>query len=204
MMAIIRGVVLIYTGGKEITLLFDDPAKEAAYKFFGGGKIFFLPVPLLLMVSILILFFVILRFTPFGRHICAIGSNEQSAITSGLNVSRIKIAVFALVGLTAGIAAVIRTSQLSGVSAGTAGLGLELEAISVVVLGGTSLAGGRGKLFGTMLAAILVAVAYNGLNLHETQIFYQYLVLGLILILAVSLDGLRRRFYQPAGIWYQG
>ena len=202
MMAIVRGVALIYTKGREINII-TEPAKEAAYKFFGGGYLFSLPVPMLLMILVFIIFYIILNHTAFGRHVCAVGSNEQAAVYSGLNVDRIKIIVFALVGLTAAISAIIQTSQLMGVNSGTSGLGFELQAIAVVVLGGTSLNGGRGKLFGTMAGAILVAIANNGLNLHNTPIFYQYLVFGLILLLAVSMDGLKNKFYTPPGAWAQ-
>jgi ribose transport system permease protein len=202
MMTIVRGAALIYTKGRDINII-TEPAKEAAYKFFGGGYIFSLPVPMVLMAAVFVIVYIILNHTAFGRHICAVGSNEQAAIYSGLNADKIKIAVFAIVGLTTAIAAVIQTSQLMGVNSGTSGLGFELQVIAVVVLGGTSLRGGRAKLFGTMAGAILVAIANNGLNLHNTPIFYQYLVFGIILLLAVSIDGLKSRFYTPAGAWAQ-
>ncbi len=200
MMTIVRGTALIYSQGREINII-TTPAKEAAYKFFGGGFVFSVPVPMLLMIIIFAVFYVILNHTAFGRHVCAAGSNEEAAVNSGLNVDVIKIIVFALVGLTAGISAVVQTSQLMGVNGGTCGLGFELQAIAVVVLGGTSLSGGRGRLFGTMAGAILVAIVNNGLNLHNTPIFYQYLVFGLILLAAVSMDGLKSKFYTPAGAW---
>jgi len=202
MMTIVRGAALIYTKGRDINVI-TEPAREAAYKFFGGGYIFSLPVPMVIMIAVFVVVYVILSHTAFGRHICAVGSNEQAAIYSGLNVNGIKIAVFTIVGLTAAIAAVIQTSQLMGVNSGTSGLGFELQVIAVVVLGGTSLRGGKAKLFGTMAGAILVAITNNGLNLHNTPIFYQYLVFGLILLLAVSMDGLKNKFYTPAGAWAQ-
>ena len=202
MMTIVRGAALIYTKGRDINII-TEPAREAAYKFFGGGYIFSLPVPMVLMIAVFVVVYVILNHTAFGRHICAVGSNEQAAIYSGLNVDRVKIAVFALVGLTTAIAAVIQTSQLMGVNSGTSGLGFELQVIAVVVLGGTSLKGGKARLFGTMAGAILVAIANNGLNLHNTPIFYQYLVFGIILLLAVSMDGLKNKFYTPAWAWAQ-
>ncbi len=200
MMTIVRGAVLIYTKGRDINII-TEPAGETAYKFLGGGYLFSLPVPMLLMIMIFVIFYIILNHTPFGRHVCAAGSNEQAAVYSGLNVDRIKIIVFALVGLTAAISAIIQTSQLMGVNGGTSGLGFELQVIAVVVLGGTSLNGGRGKLLGTMAGAVLVAIANNGLNLHNTPIFYQYLVFGLILLAAVSIDGLKRKFFTPQGAW---
>jgi ribose transport system permease protein len=202
MMTIVRGAALIYTGGRDINII-TEPAKEAAYKFFGGGYFLSLPVPMVIMMAIFAGFYVILNHTAFGRHVCAVGSNEQAAIYSGLNVDRIKIVVFSIVGLTASISAVIQTSQLMGVNSGTSGLGLELQVIAVVVLGGTSLKGGRGRLFGTMAGAILIALANNGLNLFNAPIFYQYLVFGMILLLAVSIDGLKNRFCTDAGTWAQ-
>jgi ribose transport system permease protein len=203
MMAIVRGGVLLYTRGRDINIIVSG-SKEAAYKFFGGGFFFSLPVPMLIMLAVLIGFYVLLRHTALGRHICAVGSNEEAAVTSGLRVDRIKVVVFTLVGLTAGLASVIQTSQLMGVSGGTSGLGLELEAIAVTVLGGTSLKGGRARLVGTLMGAILLALARNGLNLHGTPHYYQYLVLGVILLLAVSLDGLRSKHLAAAGTWTGG
>lgn len=195
MMAILRGVILIYTQGRDINIIIE-PARQARYKFLGGGQLAGVPTPILIMAALFLIYYVVLRHTRFGRHVCAVGSNEPAARSSGLNVDRIKATVFGLVGLSAAIAAVIQTAQLMGVSGGVSGLGLELEAISVVVLGGTSLNGGRARLFGTMLAAILVAMANNGLNLHNTPSFYQDLALGLILLFAVSIDGLRTRFQK--------
>lgn len=196
-MTIVRGAVLIYTQGRDINII-TDPAKEAAYKFIGGGYLLSVPVPIVLMLAVFAVFYVVLRHTAFGRHVCAVGSNEEAAVASGLAADRIRILIFALVGLTAALSGVIRTSQLMGINGGTAGLGFELEVISVVVLGGTSLRGGQARLFGTMLGAVLVALANNGLNLSDRPIFHQYLVLGLILLLAVSVDGLRGRLTRGA------
>jgi len=109
MMTIVRGIALIYTKGREINIIID-PAKEAAYKFFGGGYLFSLPVPMLLMILVFIIFYIILNHTAFGRHVCAVGSNEEAAVYSGLAVDRIKIIVFTIVGLTAAVSAVIQTS----------------------------------------------------------------------------------------------
>jgi ribose transport system permease protein len=104
--------------------------------------------------------------------------------------------VFALVGATAALSGLIQTAQIKGVSGATAGVTFELQVIAVVVLGGTSLKGGRARLFGTMLGAVLVAVANNALNLCNTPSFYQHLAMGLILLAAVGLDGRRRRGEQ--------
>jgi ribose transport system permease protein len=196
-MAVIRGVVLLYTGGRDITIA---AAKIDRYSVIGGGHLLGVPAPIMLMLFTYALLYVLLRHVPFGRHVCAVGSNAQAALSSGLNVDRILIGVFVLVGATAALSGVIQTSQIKGVSGATAGLTFELQAISVVVLGGTSLKGGRGRLFGTMLGAILVAVANNALNLYNTPAYYQRLVMGMILLLAVAIDGLRRGGPRHLGI----
>lgn len=204
MMTIIRGLVLLYTGGHDINV-FTTPEREASFKFVGGGHLLSVPLPIAVMLLVFVLGSVLLRHTPFGRHVCAVGSNEEAAGNSGLNVALIKTGVFILVGFTAAIAAVIQTSQLMGVNGATAGLGLELQAISVVVLGGTSLSGGKARLFGTMLGAILMALINNGMNLclQTAPVYYQYLVLGLILLMAVALDEWRSRSSGRTRTWME-
>jgi len=190
MMAILRGIVLLFTNGRDINIV---PQKMDAYGFLGGGRLLGVPVPILLMGFVFLGLYGILWYTRFGRHLCAVGSNEDAAACSGLAVDRIRVAVFLVVGLCAAISGMVQTAQIKGVSGASAGLGFELQAISVAILGGTSLQGGRGKLWGTMMAAVLVAMANNALNLYNTPSFYQSLVMGLILLSAVSLDGLRRK-----------
>ena len=148
------------------------------------------------MAVVYALLYVILWHTSFGRHVCAVGSNRQAAVNSGLNADRILIVVFAIVGTTTALSGIIQTSQIKSVSGATAGLTFELQVIAVVVLGGTSLKGGRGRLLGSMEGAILVAMANNALNLYNTPPYYQRLAMGLILLLAVAVDGLRRRGRQ--------
>ena len=190
MMAILRGIVLLFTNGRDINIA---PERMATYGFLGGGRLLGVPVPILLMGAVFLGLYGILWYTRFGRHLCAVGSNEDAAACSGLAVDRIRVTVFLLVGVCAALSGIIQTAQIKGVSGASAGLGFELQAISVAVLGGTSLQGGRAKLWGTMMAAILVAMANNALNLYNTPSFYQSLVMGLILLSAVSLDGLRRK-----------
>jgi ribose transport system permease protein len=192
MMTILRGVVLIYTGSREINII-GSQALEENYKFLGGGQFLSVPMPIIIMIILYITIQFFLSKTAFGRHVCAIGSNEEAAVTSGLSVDKITIIVFGIVGLTAAISAIVRTSQLMGINGSTAGNGFELEVISVVVLGGTSLSGGKARLHGSLLGALLVAATNNALNLYNTPILYQYLVLGMILLFAVLIDGLRSR-----------
>ena len=138
-----------------------------------------------------------MRQTPFGQHICAIGGNEKAAEATGLQVDRVKVAVFMIVSTTAALSGVMLTSQLMIVD-GTLGVGLELQAIAVVVLGGTSLMGGNANMLGSLLAAVLIAVISSALNILKVEPFYQYLALGLLLIIALALDTLRRELIKRA------
>jgi len=136
---------------------------------------------------------VLLKHTSFDRHACAIGGNQAATIVSGINVSRTTIAVFGLVGVTAAISGVMLSSQLMIVDA-TLGTGFELQAITVSVLGGTSLSGGHGNLVGTVFAALLLATIASALNILKVVSFYQYLALGILLIFALAIDTARRAF----------
>jgi ribose transport system permease protein len=139
----------------------------------------------------------ILYHTPFGRHISAVGSNENAARISGVKVDGVKILVYTLVAFTSGVASVIRTSQAL-IGSPSMSPGFVLVALTVTILGGTSLAGGRGNLWGTMLAAIFISMIYYGLNLINVQIFYQMLSVGLVLLLALFIEGLRVRYLAVA------
>jgi ribose/xylose/arabinose/galactoside ABC-type transport system permease subunit len=189
MMTIIRGVALIVAGGRQIVI------HQKVFMEVGTGKTLGVPNPIYIMVVLFVLFYFILYHTPFGRHISAVGSNESAARISGLRVEMIKIFVFVLVSFTAGIAGTIRTSQtLIGIP--TMSPGFVLVAITVTILGGTSLAGGRGNLWGTLFAGVFISMIYYGLNLIGVQIFYQMLSVGLVLILALFIDGIRTRYLE--------
>jgi ribose/xylose/arabinose/galactoside ABC-type transport system permease subunit len=126
-----------------------------------------------------------------------VGSNERAAKISGINVDGVKIGVYALVAFTSGIAATIRTSQtLIGMP--TMSPGFVLVVLTVTILGGTSLAGGKGNLWGTLFAGIFISMVYYGLNLVGVQVYYQMLAVGSILILALFIDGIRRRYLEAA------
>jgi ribose transport system permease protein len=191
MMTIIQGVALLVAGGRMIVIL------QKEFMEVGTGKTLGIPNPIYLMIVFFILFYVILYHTPFGRHISAVGSNENAARISGLRVDAVKIAVYILVAFTSGTASVIRTSQaLIGMPSMASGF--VLVAITVTILGGTSLAGGRGNLWGTLLAAVFISMIYYGLNLINVQIYYQYLSVGLVLLFALFVEGLRVRYLQAA------
>jgi ribose/xylose/arabinose/galactoside ABC-type transport system permease subunit len=188
MMSIVRGVALLVTQGQSVMI-----TRHSEFGLLNNGKIFGLPVPLVIMIIVFIVLSALLKHTPFGRHACAIGGNRAAAIVSGINVDRTTIAVFGLVGVTAAISGVMLSSQLMIVDA-TLGTGFELQAITVSVLGGTSLSGGHGNLVGTIFAALLLATIASALNILKVIAVYQYLALGVLLIFALSIDSARRAF----------
>jgi ribose/xylose/arabinose/galactoside ABC-type transport system permease subunit len=191
MMTIVRGVALLITGGKQIVIA------QKNFMEVGTGKILGVPNPIYIMVVLFVFFYFLLYHTRFGRHIAAVGSNENAARISGLDVNLIKIGVFMLVSVTAAVAGTIRTSQaLIGIP--TMSPGFVLVAITVTILGGTSLSGGRGNLWGTLFAGIFVSMIYYGLNLLAVQIYYQMLSVGVVFILALFIDGIRNRYLEAA------
>ena len=186
MMSVLRGAALLYTDGQSILIMgYDNFASLNTSKVLG------LPMPFIIALATLLVFYILLRHTPFGRHVCAIGGNENAARATGLRIGLTRVIVFGLVGMAAALSGIMLSAQLLFVD-GTLGKGLELQAIAVTVLGGTSLAGGSGILPGTLLGALLIAAINSALNILKVPPFYQYLALGLLLILALSLDTARR------------
>lgn len=192
MMSIVRGAALLYTNGQSVLITgHDDFARLNTDKLLG------IPIPLIIALLTLLVFYILLQHTPFGRHICAIGGNENAALATGLKVDRITVIVFSLVGLTAALSGVMLSAQLMIVD-GTLGAGFELQAIAISVLGGTSLAGGSGNLPGTLLGALLLAAINSALNILKVPAFYQYAALGALLVFALALDTLRRMLIKRA------
>lgn len=145
------------------------------------------PVPVVWMLLLFAGLWFVLKKTIFGRHVYATGGNEESARLSGVKVDRVKIWVYTLSGALSAMAGVVLTSRLNSAQP-TAGAGYELDAIAAVVLGGTSLTGGRGWIFGTLIGALLIGVLNNGLNLLGVSSFYQQVIKGVVILLAVLLD----------------
>ncbi|WP_255428488.1 ribose ABC transporter permease [Sporosarcina psychrophila] len=182
-MTIYRGLTLVYTEGKPISGLGDSQA----FQLLGKGYFFGIPVPVITMgITFGILYF-ILKKTTFGRRVYAVGGNEEASRLSGISVDRIKIYVYALTGMLAALAALILTSRLNSAQP-TAGNMFELDAIAAVVLGGTSLTGGRGWIVGTLIGALIIGVLNNGLNLIGVSSFFQQVVKGAVILVAVLLD----------------
>lgn len=182
-MTAFRGLTLVYTKGDPITGL----GENYLFQLFGRGYFLGIPIPAVTMIIAFIVLYMILHKTPFGRKTYAIGGNEKASIISGIKVSRVKVMIYGLSGLLAALAGSILTSRLNSAQP-TAGTSYELDAIAAVVLGGTSLSGGKGRIFGTLIGALIIGTLNNGLNLLGVSSFYQMVVKGIVIIIAVLLD----------------
>ncbi|MDF2681601.1 MAG: rbsC 2 [Brevibacillus sp.] len=180
-MTVFRGLTLVYTEGRPITGLNPD------FALLGKGFFLEIPMPVIwMLISFAILYF-ILRHTTFGRHVYALGSNEEATKLSGISTGKVKVLVYSISGLFAALSGIILTSRLNSAQP-TAGTSYELDAIAAVVLGGTSLSGGRGWIVGTLIGAMIIGVLDNGLNLLNVSSFYQSVVKGAVILIAVLLD----------------
>ena len=185
-MNITKGIALVLTGGAPIRCMTD------AFKFPGAGYVGPVPTPVILMFIIFILAALMINKTQLGRHIYAVGGNVQAAKFSGISVQKVKFIVYAYTGVMAGIAGVVIASRLySGQP--TAGDGAEMDAIAAVVVGGTSMSGGSGRIGGTLIGVLIIGVLNNGLNLMGVDSNFQYIVKGLVILLAVYVDFLRNK-----------
>ncbi|MFW7525706.1 ribose ABC transporter permease [Vibrio ostreicida] len=184
-MTLLRGVTMVYTDGRPISTGFTDTAD--AFAWFGTGYVLGIPVPVWLMVLVFAAVWYLLTHTRFGRYVYALGGNESATRLSGINVDRVKIGVYAICGLLAALAGIIITSRLSSAQP-TAGMGYELDAIAAVVLGGTSLMGGKGRIMGTLIGALIIGFLNNALNLLDVTSYYQMIAKALVILLAVLVD----------------
>lgn len=180
-MTIFRGVTYVYTQGNPISGLGNS------FMVLGNKKIAGIPLPVIFMIIVVLIGAYVISQTKFGRYVYAIGGNEDSARLSGISTKTIKNYVYMISGITAAISGIIVTSRIGSASP-NAGSGFELDAIAAVVLGGTSLAGGEGNISGTIIGAVIIGVLNNGLNLLNVSPFYQLIVKGLVILLAVLVD----------------
>lgn len=185
-MTIFRGVTLVFTNGTPISKLPEEFVK------IGNGKIGFMPIPVIITLIVFLIGAYALSQTRFGRYLYALGGNEDSARLSGINTTKIKTLAYVISGFSASVAGVIITSRIGSASP-NAGTGFELDAIAAVVIGGTSLAGGEGRITGTIIGALIIGVLNNGLNLMNVSPFYQSIVKGLVILIAVLLDKKRNK-----------
>ncbi|PFG58131.1 ribose ABC transporter membrane protein [Vibrio sp. ES.051] len=184
-MTLLRGVTMVYTEGRPISAGFTDTAD--AFAWFGTGYALGIPVPVWLMVAVFAAAWYLLNHTRFGRYVYAVGGNESAARLSGINVDRVKMGVYAICGMLAALAGIIVTSRLSSAQP-TAGMGYELDAIAAVVLGGTSLMGGKGRIMGTLIGALIIGFLNNALNLLDVSSYYQMIAKAVVILLAVLVD----------------
>lgn len=184
-LVIVRGLSLSYTHGHDVIV------NSAGLKALVASRPLGVPVPIMYAALAAALAWWTVNRTRFGRWICAIGSNREAARITGLPTDRIRIAVYTLIGLAAAVWGILISSQLQKGS-GQLGVGLELDAITVAVVGGTSLAGGRASVVGTLFGALLIETIRNGLNLLNTPPAYQRISVGLLLVGALAVQGVRR------------
>ncbi|MDB8987077.1 ribose ABC transporter permease, partial [Parabacteroides merdae] len=184
-MTILRGVTLVFTDGKPITL--GSNGLAMAFGKIGGGTVFGIPSPVIITILVFVACYYILNHTKMGRYTYALGGNEEATKLSGLNTDKIKIWVYTISGILSAIAGIIITSRLYSAQP-TAGTGYELDAIAAVVLGGTKLTGGKGKISGTIIGALIIGVLSNALNILDVSSYYQMMVKGIVILIAVLLD----------------
>ena len=185
MMLLLRGVTMVYTNGSPVNTGFTENAD--LFGWFGIGRPLGVPTPVWIMGIVFLAAWYMLHHTRLGRYIYALGGNEAATRLSGINVNKIKIIVYSLCGLLASLAGIIEVARLSSAQP-TAGTGYELDAIAAVVLGGTSLAGGKGRIVGTLIGALILGFLNNGLNLLGVSSYYQMIVKAVVILLAVLVD----------------
>lgn len=183
MLTIGRGLTMLWTGGFPIT------GFEGNMAFIGTGWLLGIPMPVWISAIVVLAAVILTKKTRLGRHIYAVGGNEKAAELSGLNVKRIKVIVYSIAGALAAVGGIIVTSRLDSAQP-NAGMGLELDSIAAVVIGGTSLSGGKGTIMGTVQGALIIGVLNNGLVLLNVSPFWQQVVKGFVILLAVVIEKL--------------
>jgi Predicted ABC-type sugar transport system, permease component len=185
-MTYLRGIAYVVTGGYPLVLVSES------FKKIGMGYLGPVPIPIVIMLLVYVVFFVILRYTVFGRNVYMIGGNKEAAYLTGIKVVPRLVWVYTISGICSAVAGIILAARLfSGQP--NVGTGYELDAIAAVVLGGTSLAGGMGTIIGSLFGAIFMGALSNGLTLMSVPYYWQLIIKGLVIILAIYIDHLRQR-----------
>ena len=186
MLSAARGLTLIYAGGRPV------PALTPQYRWIGTGNVFGVPAPVVIFAAAFLLSWFVLARTRFGRYVYAVGGNARAAKTSGINVVRVRVAVYVISGGLAGLAGMLLAAR-TGSALTQAGIGYELDAIAAVVIGGVSLSGGIGRMTGALIGALIIGVMNNGLDLMGIESYYQQVVKGMLIVGAVMLDQRRNQ-----------
>jgi ribose transport system permease protein len=181
MFSIARGLTMLWTGGFPVTDL------GPGFGYIGTGVFLGIPMPVWISGAVIAAFVLVLRRMRFGRYVYAVGGNERAALLSGLPVNQIKLWVYTLAGGLSGVAGLIITARLDSAQP-NAGLGYELDSIAAVVIGGTSLSGGRGSVMGTLVGCVIIGVLNNGLFLLNVSPFWQQVLKGFVILIAVAFD----------------
>ncbi|WP_394022468.1 ABC transporter permease [Anaerococcus martiniensis] len=187
-MTIFRGLTLVYTDGRPIA----GPKDNFAFQFLGKGQFLGIPFQVILFALAFLILWTILNKTALGRKIYAVGGNEKASFISGINIDKVKISVYVISSLMAVLSGLVLTSRLNSAQP-TAGVAYEMDAIAAVVLGGTSMTGGSGSLTGTLIGILILGVLNNGLNLLGVSSFYQQIVKGIVILIAVLIDRKRNK-----------
>ena len=192
MLSVARGLTYLLASGLQGTVASNVPMRNAAVNFLGDGYIGPIPFPVIEMIILVIVFSLFLKYTVLGRQIFAVGSNEEAARLSGVPVTMVKVFVYTITGTLCALSGIM-TSGLLATSATNAGVGMELSVIAAVVIGGASLAGGEGSIIGAVIGAAIMAVLRNAFVLLHFPIYMQTITIGVVIILAVAIDQIRRR-----------
>jgi ribose transport system permease protein len=184
-MTYLRGTAYSLVGGLPVT------ADTLGFADLGNSYVWVVPTPVVIMAVVYAVIWFLLERTAFGQRVYAVGGNPEAARLAGIDVKRVLIGVYTICGATAGLAGIIFAARVMSAQP-NAGQSYELDAISAVVLGGTALAGGRGRIMGTLMGALIIGVLSNGLILMNVQYFTQLVIKGLVIIVAIGIDSLRR------------
>lgn len=187
-MTIFRGLTLVYMDGRPIS----GPKDDFAFQFLGKGQVFGIPFQVILFLIVYIVLSTLLNKTSHGRKIFAVGGNEKASFISGIKIDKVKVLVYVISALMAVVSGLVLTSRLNSAQP-TAGSAYEMDAIAAVVLGGTSMTGGSGSLTGTLIGILILGVLNNGLNLLGVSSFYQQIVKGVVILIAVLIDRKRNK-----------
>ncbi len=182
----VRGLTYMYTGGYPVT------GDSAGFQFIGSGYIGVIPFPIILLLTMVFLWQFVLSKTPLGRYSCAIGGNKEATRLSGVNVDFYQIMTFVIGGGMASMAGIVYAARLSSATP-LAGQGYDLDAIASTVIGGTSVSGGQGSIVGTLIGVLLMTILNNMFNLMGVQVYVQYLVKGMIILLVVGIDSYSKK-----------
>ncbi len=184
MMTSAKGIAMLYTDGNSVNGLTDS------YRIWGAGKLLGIPIPIIIMLILAVIMYILLEHTPYGRHVVAVGDNEQAAKISGIKTERIILSVYIIGGMLASVASILMSGRIAS-GQPLLGEGYEMDAISAAVVGGVSLKGGVGSIWGVVCGALIIGIINNGMNLLGVSSYWQQVVKGIIIVLAIVLDQLK-------------